>query len=79
MEITLTIRNLENVGEITPEKLKQFQEVFEALIASGGLTGVKSGKTILHFDADGVFMGVNLDYFPWKRRKIDDRNYPHRR
>lgn len=59
----------ENVGTIGPAEMARFTEIFSALIRSGGLTGVKGGKTILHFDADGQFMGVQLDYFPWRRRK----------
>ena len=47
-------------------------EIFEALIRSGGLWGVKGGKTVLHFDAQGLFQGVELDYWPWRRRKRDD-------
>lgn len=45
------------------------KEIFEALIVSGGLSGVKSGQTIIHFDQEGNFMGVQLSYWPWRRRK----------
>lgn len=69
MEIKLYIKNTENVGEVTPEKLKKFEEIFSALIQTGGLTGVKGGKTILHFDHLGVFQGVQLDYMPWRRQR----------
>ena len=51
------------------EQVKRFQEIFLALLASGGLSGVRGGKTIIHFDADGVFQGIELDYWPWRRRK----------
>jgi len=50
-------------------ELASIKEIFGALVKSGGLTGVKGGTTILHFDADGVFMGVQLSYWPWRRRK----------
>lgn len=69
MKVELDIRTLENVGEMTPEKLRRFAEIFEALIVSGGLSGVKNGSTTIHFDHEGVFMGVNLNYWPWRRRK----------
>ena len=65
MEITLKLASLENVGAIDKTK---FQEIFEALITSGGLTGVKGGKTIIHFDQDGTFQKIQLDYYPWQRR-----------
>jgi hypothetical protein len=54
----------------TQEDILKMEEIFKALITSGGLTGVKGGQTNLHFDADGVFMGVQLSYFPWRRRKV---------
>ena len=64
----IEIKNVENVGE-NPDLLK-IQEIVGALITSGGLTGVKGGKTIIHFDAEGMFQGIELDYWPWRRRKI---------
>ena len=70
MNITLNISNIENLGELTDEKRAGIREIIEALISSGGLTGVKGGKTILHFDGDGVFQGVQLDYFPWRKRRV---------
>lgn len=69
-KLEVTIRNLENVGELDQPKLVKIREIMEALVASGGLTGVKGGKTIIHFDADGVFQGIELDYWPWRRRKV---------
>lgn len=51
------------------EQVQKYREIFEALIASGGLSGVKGGQTIIHFDAEGQFMGVQLSYWPWRRRK----------
>lgn len=69
MKVELNITSLENVGDMTPERLRHFTEIFEALISSGGLSGVKGGSTTIHFDADGIFMGVNLNYWPWRRRK----------
>jgi hypothetical protein len=74
MKIELYIKNTENVGEITEEKKKVYAEIFEALIASGGLDGVKGGKTILHFDANAIFQQVQLDYVPWRRKRLDTTN-----
>ncbi len=55
--------------EVENEHFDRFQEIFAALIRSGGLSGVKGGQTIIHFDADGTFQGVQLSYWPWRRRK----------
>lgn len=55
--------------EVEQEYTKRFEEIFAALIQSGGLSGVKGGQTIIHFDQEGNFMGVQLSYWPWRRRK----------
>jgi hypothetical protein len=69
MKFEITIQNTENIGTLTPEKIRSFEEIFSALITSGGLTGVRGGKTVIHFDAEGIFQAVQLDYMPWRRRK----------
>jgi hypothetical protein len=51
-------------------KVEQVKQIFDALITTGGLTGVRGGQTIIHFDADGNFQGVQLSYWPWRRRKV---------
>lgn len=66
-----TIKNSENVGTLDQYEVARIQEIFLALVSSGGLTGVRGGKTIIHFDAEGVFQGVELDYWPWRRRKVE--------
>lgn len=68
-KIELTIRNSENIGILGHQDIAKLQEILVALVASGGLTGVKGGKTIIHFDGDGVFQGIELDYWPFRRRK----------
>ena len=69
MKIELHIKNIDNLGKPSIEQIADIQEILTALVESGGLTGVKGGQTILHFDATGQFMGVQLSYFPWRRRK----------
>ena len=69
--IQFTIQNTENVGHLDLEQVKHIQEVVVALISSGGLTGVKGGKTIIHFDDKGAFRGVELSYWPWRKRSVD--------
>lgn len=58
------------LNKFEEEYRKHYQDIFNALIKSGGLTGVKGGKTIIHFDENGIFQKIQLDYFPW-RRKFD--------
>ena len=53
----------------TQEQMQKYTEILTVLISKGALDGVKGGKTILHFDGEGNFMGVQLDYMPWRRRK----------
>lgn len=69
--IQITLQNTENVGTLTPEQVRRVQEIFAALLSSGGLTGVTGGKTILHFDDKGEFRGIELDYWPWRKRSVD--------
>lgn len=68
MQITLNIKNTENVGRLSEADVERVREILEALVSSGGLTGVRGGKTVIHFDHLGVFQGVELDYWPWRRR-----------
>ena len=67
--ITLTIKNTENIGKLSQEQLNTIQEVMTALVTSGSLTGVRGGKTTIHFDSEARFMGISTDYMVWKRRK----------
>lgn len=55
--------------EATKEEAERYHEIISAMLRCGALSGVKGGKTILHFDALGIFQGVELDYWPWRRRK----------
>lgn len=54
---------------VTKEQMEKYTEILTVLIDKGALDGVKGGKAILHFDGEGSFMGVELDYWPWRRRK----------
>lgn len=56
------------IDGFTPQETERVQEILSALVSSGGLFGVKGGQTVLHFDPAGVFMGVELRYWPWRRR-----------
>ena len=51
------------------QQIQRYTEIIRVLLEKGALDGVRSGSTIIHFDAEGIFMGVELDYWPWKRRK----------
>lgn len=70
-KILLTLQTNEN---LTQEEVSKYQEILLALVQCGGLGGVKNGQTIIHFDGDGNFRGVQLSYWPWKKRK----SYPQR-
>ena len=64
---------IETDKDLDPNEVQQATVIFHALLKSGGMFGVKGGKTIMHFDAQGMFMGVQLDYWPWRRRKEVER------
>lgn len=65
----MTKFTVETSVELTPEQILGIQEIFLALIKVGGLTGVRGGKTIIHFDGEGNFQGISLDYMPFRKRK----------
>lgn len=71
MKLELNIANTENLTSLSQSDRIQMEVIVNALVSSGALTGVKGGKAIIHFDADGVFQKVQLDYFPWVRRSVD--------
>lgn len=53
---------------ITKEETLKYQEILHALIMTGGLN-IKAGKTSIHFDNDGIFQGIEINFWPFKRRK----------
>lgn len=69
MKITLDIHNTENIKNLTDYEIKSMERIVLALVTSGGLTGVKGGQTIIHFDPTGKFVGVQLSYWPFKLRE----------
>ena len=59
---------LDVLDEYHDKDFDEFAKIFELLINKGALTGIKGGKAMLHFDGDGIFRGLELDYWPWKKR-----------
>ena len=53
----------------TDERMAKYVEIFTILIEKGALDGIRGGSAIIHFDSDGIFQGVELDYWPWRRRR----------
>lgn len=70
MKLEINIKNTENIQDLSQSDLLKITRIVEALISTGGLTGVKGGKTIIHFDHIGEFQRVQLDYFPFVVRKL---------
>ena len=50
------------------EQMINYQRVLFALIKVGGLDGVKRGRTVIHWNAEGKFSGIQLDYMPWTEK-----------
>lgn len=69
MRLELNIRNTENIEDLSQSDKMQMEMIVEALVSTGALSGVKGGKAIIHFDHNGVFQKIQLDYFPFVRRK----------
>ena len=54
---------------LTKEEIMKYQQIFVALIGSGALN-LKRGRATLHFDGEGQFQGVELDYWAFKRKDL---------
>ncbi len=63
MKIELTIEGS------TTEQIEKYKEILGVLIEKGALDGIKGGSAIIHFDSNCLFQGVQLDYWPWRRKK----------
>ena len=61
---------IETKEDYNAEEQAKLKEIVSALIKTGGLLGMKNGSTSIHFDAEGVFMGINHNYWPFRRRKL---------
>lgn len=57
-----------DIEGVSKEDIAKYQEILVILISSGALK-LRNGKAMLHFDSDGTFQGVQLDYWAFKRRK----------
>jgi hypothetical protein len=51
----------------TQAEVDKINQIFTALISTGGLLGMKNGSTSIHFDKNGDFQAIRLDYTPWRR------------
>ena len=63
-KIELKIENL------SPTETLKYQEILTVLITSGALN-LRNGNATLHFDGQGVFQGVELDFWAFKRKAYD--------
>lgn len=67
-QIQFTILNDESVVSITPDEVLQIQEIIKQLVCKGGLTRLRGGCASIHFDDQGLFQKIQLNYYPWKRK-----------
>lgn len=58
-----------HVEGATQEQIEKYKEIISVLIEKGALDGVRGGSAVIHFDADCSFQGIQLNYWPWRRRK----------
>lgn len=57
-----------NIPEMEQKEVIKYQEILVSLIGSGALN-LKNGKAVLHFDSEGIYQGVQVEYWAFKRRK----------
>jgi len=63
------IFEIETKEDFTPKEVAQIDEIIHALLATGGLTGMKNGSTSIHFDKNGEFQAIKHEYCPWLKRR----------
>ncbi len=61
-----------DIEGISREDTLKYQEILAILISSGAL-GLKNGKASLHFDHEGTFQGVEVNYWSYKRKSLTKR------
>lgn len=59
--------NTDKTGTLNADEVRKVQAIVSTLIGTGSLSGVR-GKTIVHFSHEGEFMGVEVQYWPFKVR-----------
>ena len=64
--------NDETVVSITPDEVAQITEIITQLVCKGALTRLKSGAASIHFDDKGIFKRLQLNYYPWEKRTVDN-------
>lgn len=52
----------------SPDQIRNYVEILDVLLAKGALDGVKAGSTTIHFDPQGRFAGVELAYWPYRKK-----------
>ena len=52
------------------DRLTKYEKIFRLLIDKGALDGVRGGSANLHFNGEGQFAGLELNYWPWKEKKV---------
>ena len=61
-----------NIPDRDDSHSQKYQEIIVSLIGSGALD-LHNGKAVLHF-AQGVFQGVQLDYWAVKRNRDGEKS-----
>ncbi len=67
--MTTTTITFDVERDLSLEEAERAIEIFQVLITTGSLYGIRGGHVRIHFDANAVFQGVEHVYWPWRRRK----------
>jgi hypothetical protein len=55
---------------MTPPVSDPVEELAGRLLNAMGVKVVKNGQIILHVDGEGLVQRVEVNYSPWRRRKV---------
>ena len=70
MKLELNIQNTENIEDLSQSDIRDIEEIVTAAVEKGAFTRVRGGKTIIHFDGQGVFQKIETSYGVWTRRSL---------
>lgn len=53
----------------TIEQNQKYKEILCVLLEKGALDGMRAGSTTIHFSNEGEFSGIEMAYWPWRKRQ----------
>ena len=69
-KIIIEVESLSDDNYRFIKRIEKYEKIFKLLIDKGALDGVMRGSANIHFGNDGEFTGIELNYWPWREKKL---------